>query len=1668
MAYVNVKDWNVDQVTDWVKGLDSSVSHYTTSFLNNGVTGGQLLNLRADDLEHLGIKILGHQEIILEAVEHLRHFHYELDKENLQTLALKLSCAANSLYRELLTVEDDCRPFKSQTLSDVHSIISAIKPLVFWLDRAPFAGDKDYMDCKIQMLQLAFEMATNAHRDIFSEKPVVTIRRICERLTKMADHIIQDITDPMILQPASLDLATLKKKEQELGFFILASNHAIHQIADIKYGSPAHGSSKIEEGDEIVQVNYLTVVGWQRKNVMILLQESPPEIVLTLKKRPRHTKVYGQIYMKPYRLPSKKRGQPYSRWNENLPSPVLLPMPDLLPIRITRPSPVNDPVDLEAEISESDSDIGSSPDSPLDSGSRMYPLKPRPILQRRNTFTGGTSTSSLPFFSFEQCRELLKNQAGLRHSSSNQINNSNFEEDSKCLRDKSASCSVGLELSPRPTTVIGISSKKPSFKKSKSSTKKHVNFDDKKIEINSPKTLKPPESNLNEEKSLSLNSLTGVSEATVAFIDEGRELTDRSSMTSGWQREIVEELIDTIKSKPQNIAPPPPPPPVEQEEPEVDELEVKNLTEKTSQSMKDIVLSEVKVNVHDIIKKLDKQSAQNSHNFNQAKPKVLPRTHIKKISESLMKPDKKPVVPPRSITTVITTTKLRGRLDKSHSTPAYDLTDEVQAPCEALEKCIEKCETIILDNEDRNVTIKKEIETVVEAVKLSEFETLKETETTSEITRSYEKTEKIKITEVRTIKKAPSKEILSEEPKSVIDDNLTNLELGIPTVEDVTLSVPSTDVPLNESKELAVTREKPIHLKLEHREVLPPKPPPRNFGIDANKPAYPADSPKPQNLLDLAKQVQTPIGTPPRTPSRIFEFPETKTPQHISKDNQTETFKNDARIYAEEKLTKHFEPKNVSTPIAKSRIDLPEHEPPSYKNSSMLEIHKNEKVSPTNSIVKAMIYSNKSRPKRKNLVAKRRKVTVNDLNPPDIQGWLYQRLREKHTQHVSWEKRWFVLLGNCLYGYKMKEDPRAACLIFLSGFTVAVASEVKSRSNAFKVYHTGTVFYFSAEDSDTLQCWIELITTATLIADTSKTNDGVLFSETDDSDTEKSKNTPDKQSNDSLKKFGSLKKFSSKKNSNTTQDGSTSLDRKWFFNKSSGQSKNALPVPTAHFRSYRKIRTSESQTGSVTTGNFTSHVPFFVPPMEKQHMKNISVPNLTVDHVPSVVVSDAISKLPMKNKPLNYIHASNPSLCNTHDFNVPQPNIKKSYKPSNDNLAGFVTLEELMIRQTEERKLNPHAALEDMTPINFNLIKPDVVYGEVPIRCKDKKEDKEIIYEEKASHKKHLIKGDKSSNANIYQSINPLEDSPESSSESGSSCFGKRLGSLKKNQKSNVEFDNKTATYPKITKGLDKKMNSSLPRMHKLQEKYKEDDRGAQYFSDRNLSSAKLGERSYEMIYCPETVTETVQFAQNRSLGNVDISKKSKIKKQHSFSSSEKKFRAEKSIFFDSPKSNKISDSSVTKIKLKSAMQYTPMALPLAQDPKSRPKFAFELNLDEKSSKSSGKLKQIFGKQQNDQKKEKTFLGSPKLHRAIFRKNNTALDSTWPVATQHIVLHDSSYLIPNIPPVVSEPALPPPLPSAPHPDYPGLEYPPVFEPETYSLADPESSLSILRKQGRGN
>lgn len=73
---------------------------------------------------------------------------------------------------------------------------------------------------------------------------------------------------------------------------------------------------------------------------------------------------------------------------------------------------------------------------------------------------------------------------------------------------------------------------------------------------------------------------------------------------------------------------------------------------------------------------------------------------------------------------------------------------------------------------------------------------------------------------------------------------------------------------------------------------------------------------------------------------------------------------------------------------------------------------------------------------------------------------------------------------------------KADKLISLPGFTAAAAPEVKSRQFAFKVYHTGTAFYFAAGCAEELQRWLGCLGAATLgIRPDSATP---YFSETDD------------------------------------------------------------------------------------------------------------------------------------------------------------------------------------------------------------------------------------------------------------------------------------------------------------------------------------------------------------------------------------------------------------------------------------------------------------------------------------------------------------------------------------------------------------------------------------------
>lgn len=222
-------------------------------------------------------------------------------------------------------------------------------------------------------------------------------------------------------------------------------------------------------------------------------------------------------------------------------------------------------------------------------------------------------------------------------------------------------------------------------------------------------------------------------------------------------------------------------------------------------------------------------------------------------------------------------------------------------------------------------------------------------------------------------------------------------------------------------------------------------------------------------------------------------------------------------------------------------------------------------------------------------------MSVKDVGVGDLEGWLTYRSRGAGG---AWARSWFVLKSSSLYRYvylkknyiysycyrvlyeanifhrfKAQDSTKSDCLIALPGFTASTAAEVKSRKYAFKVYHTGTVFYFAADTEDSLSLWLDSINKATWGADSQNRTIG-LFSETDESDNEtksKAKGTPTQDSKPSHESmFGSLKKIGRKDSGYKDHDiGGASLDRKYL--RFLGARNQNVPVPTAQFRSYRRV-----------------------------------------------------------------------------------------------------------------------------------------------------------------------------------------------------------------------------------------------------------------------------------------------------------------------------------------------------------------------------------------------------------------------------------------------------------------------------------------------------------------
>ncbi|XP_055512391.1 connector enhancer of kinase suppressor of ras 1 isoform X1 [Leucoraja erinacea] len=283
-----INSWSPRRVSLWLQGLDSNVQKYP--FDQWQVNGEQLLRLSQQNLEELGVKQIGHQELILEAVELLCALTYDLETENLKILMEKLRAVSGTLQSFIIS-RRKATPTAQRTSGDLlYSVIDLLqitKAIFSWLNRYPFICIINYNDMKREIIRLCVELAETIHKECSQIEKENCIVSICRELSSFCENMVKGSPEELVNQRACLETIHLLTTSpgQSLGIEI-KSNNGLHFITETALNSPAQRSQKIRPGDEVVQVNDMVVVGWTLNNLVAKLRENQSQVVLVMKKLP--------------------------------------------------------------------------------------------------------------------------------------------------------------------------------------------------------------------------------------------------------------------------------------------------------------------------------------------------------------------------------------------------------------------------------------------------------------------------------------------------------------------------------------------------------------------------------------------------------------------------------------------------------------------------------------------------------------------------------------------------------------------------------------------------------------------------------------------------------------------------------------------------------------------------------------------------------------------------------------------------------------------------------------------------------------------------------------------------------------------------------------------------------------------------------------------------------------------------------------------------------------------------------------------------------------------------------------------------------------------------------------------------------------------------------------
>uniref|UniRef100_A0A8D3A4M0 Connector enhancer of kinase suppressor of ras 3-like n=1 Tax=Scophthalmus maximus TaxID=52904 RepID=A0A8D3A4M0_SCOMX len=250
-----VSAWSPRRVVDWMRGLDDSLQQYVPSFQRQQVDGEKLLRMSHQELLCLGVSRVGHQELVLEAVDLLCALNHGVESDHLKTLVGKMRAAHHNLSGAVSQRRKNpayhnkhAHQPSNEFLTAVVQLIAAAKSLLAWLDRTPLTSANDFTATKSRIIQLCLELTSTVQKDC--------------------------------------TVYEMEEKILEVGIYIKSTYDGLHVITGTTENSPADKTQRIHAGDEVVQVNGQTVVGWQLKHLVEKLRAETGGVALTVKKRP--------------------------------------------------------------------------------------------------------------------------------------------------------------------------------------------------------------------------------------------------------------------------------------------------------------------------------------------------------------------------------------------------------------------------------------------------------------------------------------------------------------------------------------------------------------------------------------------------------------------------------------------------------------------------------------------------------------------------------------------------------------------------------------------------------------------------------------------------------------------------------------------------------------------------------------------------------------------------------------------------------------------------------------------------------------------------------------------------------------------------------------------------------------------------------------------------------------------------------------------------------------------------------------------------------------------------------------------------------------------------------------------------------------------------------------